>query len=87
MESQVQNESVVLHENSKRSLDMDEIINGVKNQYADLASRGKHEAEQWNQKKVRKKEDATQRQQVHSQYVVLSQHFYLEWLNVLSSSL
>ncbi|KAJ4924112.1 hypothetical protein JOQ06_000352 [Pogonophryne albipinna] len=52
MESQVQNESVVLHENSKRSLDMDEIINGVKNQYADLASRGKHEAEQWNQKKM-----------------------------------
>ena len=86
MESQVQNESVVLRENSKRSLDMDEIINGVKNQYADLASRGRDEAEQWNQKKVRKKEDDTQRQQVHSQYV-LSQHLYLEWLNVLSSSL
>ncbi|XP_034072825.1 intermediate filament protein ON3-like isoform X2 [Gymnodraco acuticeps] len=52
MQSQVQNESVVLHENNKRSLDMDEIINGVKNQYADLASRSKHEAEQWNQKKM-----------------------------------
>ncbi|KAK1876472.1 Keratin type II cytoskeletal 8 [Dissostichus eleginoides] len=52
MESQVQNESVVLRENSKRSLDMDEIINGVKNQYADLASRGRDEAEQWNQKKM-----------------------------------
>ncbi|KAK5847767.1 hypothetical protein PBY51_016870 [Eleginops maclovinus] len=52
MESQVQNESVVLRENSKRSLDMDEILNSVKNQYANLASRTKDEAEQWNQKKM-----------------------------------
>lgn len=54
LESQVQNETVVLSDNSKRSLDMDEIIESVKNQYANMAARTREEAEQWNQKKVKK---------------------------------
>lgn len=52
LESQVQNETVVLSDNSKRSLDMDEIIESVKNQYANMAARTRDEAEQWNQKKM-----------------------------------
>ncbi len=34
---------------------MDEIIESVKNQYANMAARTREEAEQWNQKKVKKK--------------------------------
>ncbi|XP_033481142.1 keratin, type II cytoskeletal 8-like isoform X2 [Epinephelus lanceolatus] len=52
LESQVQNETVVLRDNSKRSLDMDEIIASVRNQYANIAARSREEAEQWNQKKM-----------------------------------
>ncbi|XP_029137089.1 intermediate filament protein ON3-like [Labrus bergylta] len=52
LESQVQNETVVLRDSSKRSLDMDEIVDSVKNQYANIASRTREEAEQWNQKKM-----------------------------------
>ncbi|XP_044043965.1 keratin, type II cytoskeletal 8-like isoform X2 [Siniperca chuatsi] len=52
LESHVQNETVVLHDNSKRSLDIDDIIEGVKNQYANMAARTKEEAERWNQKKM-----------------------------------
>ena len=47
------NERVVVHGDSKRSLDMDEIIAGVKAQYQNMAVRTRNEAEQWNQKKVR----------------------------------
>ena len=57
LESQVQNQTVILRDNTKRSLDMDEIIESVKNQYANMAARSRDEAEQWNQKKVKKKED------------------------------
>ncbi|XP_008285551.1 intermediate filament protein ON3-like, partial [Stegastes partitus] len=52
LESQVQNETVLLRDNSKRSLDMNEIIENVKAQYANMAARGREEAEQWNQKKM-----------------------------------
>ncbi|XP_059184076.1 keratin, type II cytoskeletal 8-like [Centropristis striata] len=52
LESQVQNQTVVLREDSKRSLDMDEVIESVKNQYANLAARSRDEVEQWNQKKM-----------------------------------
>lgn len=52
LESQVQNESVLIRDNSKRSLDMNEIIENVKAQYANMAARGREEAEQWNQKKM-----------------------------------
>lgn len=55
LESQVQNETVILRDDSKRALDMDEIVEGVKNQYANIAARTREEAEQWNQKKVREK--------------------------------
>ncbi|KAK0135662.1 Keratin, type II cytoskeletal 8 [Merluccius polli] len=51
LESQVQKETVVLHDNSKRALDMDEIIASVKAQYQNMATRTREEAEQWNQKK------------------------------------
>ncbi|XP_051283174.1 keratin, type II cytoskeletal 8-like [Dicentrarchus labrax] len=52
LESQVQNETVILRDNSQRSLDMDEIVDSVKRQYANMASRTREEAEQWNQKKM-----------------------------------
>ncbi|XP_037618304.1 keratin, type II cytoskeletal 8-like isoform X3 [Sebastes umbrosus] len=52
LQSHVQNETVVLRDNRQRSLDMDEIVEGVKNQYANVASRTRKEAEQWNQTKM-----------------------------------
>ncbi|XP_053170249.1 keratin, type II cytoskeletal 8-like [Scomber japonicus] len=52
MQSLVQNETVVIRDSSKRSLDMDEIIENVKRQYADMATRTREEAELWNQKKM-----------------------------------
>ncbi|KAM9836256.1 intermediate filament protein ON3-like [Aulostomus maculatus] len=52
LESQVQNETVIIRDNSKRSLDMDEIIESVKKQYADMAARSREEAEHWNQRKM-----------------------------------
>lgn len=55
MQSLVQNETVVIRDSSKRSLDMDGIIENVKRQYADMATRTREEAELWNQKKVRKR--------------------------------
>ncbi|XP_061745515.1 intermediate filament protein ON3-like isoform X1 [Nerophis ophidion] len=51
LESQIQNETVILRENSKRLLDMDEIVEGVKGQYANMAARTREEAEHWNRKK------------------------------------
>ncbi|XP_056287283.1 keratin, type II cytoskeletal 8-like [Pseudoliparis swirei] len=52
LESIIQNETVVLRDDSKRSLDMDKIVEGVKTQYANMAGRTREEAEQWNQKKM-----------------------------------
>ncbi|XP_062270746.1 intermediate filament protein ON3-like [Scomber scombrus] len=52
MQSLIQNETVVLRDSSKRSLDMDEIIENVKKQYANMAARSREEAELWNQKKM-----------------------------------
>ncbi|XP_029308243.1 keratin, type II cytoskeletal 8-like [Cottoperca gobio] len=52
LDSQVQNETVVLHDTSKRALDMDEIVDSVKNQYANMAARSREEVGQWNQKKM-----------------------------------
>ncbi|XP_068165831.1 intermediate filament protein ON3-like isoform X2 [Antennarius striatus] len=52
LESQVQNETVVLRDDSQRSLDMDQIVESVKNQYANMATRSRVEAEQWNQTKM-----------------------------------
>lgn len=52
LESQVQNQTVILRDDSKRSLDLDEIIESVKKQYENMANRSRQEAEHWNQKKV-----------------------------------
>ncbi|KAM7365516.1 hypothetical protein PAMP_016436 [Pampus punctatissimus] len=52
LQSYVHNESVTLQDNSKRLLDMDEIIQSVKNQYAKMAANTRAEAELWNQKKM-----------------------------------
>ncbi|XP_028250922.1 intermediate filament protein ON3-like isoform X2 [Parambassis ranga] len=52
LESQVQNETVVIRDNNKRGLDMDEVIEAVKAQYGNMAARTREEAEQWNQKKM-----------------------------------
>lgn len=46
---------MVLRDDGKRSLDMDEIVESVKAQYANMASRSREEAESWNKKKVKKK--------------------------------
>ncbi|XP_036946593.1 keratin, type II cytoskeletal 8-like isoform X2 [Acanthopagrus latus] len=52
LESQVQNQTVILRDDSKRSLDLDEIIESVKKQYENMANRSRQEAEHWNQKKM-----------------------------------
>ncbi|GAA6227625.1 keratin, type II cytoskeletal 8-like isoform X1 [Lates japonicus] len=52
LESNIQNRTVILPDNSKRSLDMDAIIESVKTQYANMAARSREEAEQWNQRKM-----------------------------------
>lgn len=43
----------MLRDDGKRSLDLDEIVESVKNQYANMATRSREEAENWNKKKVR----------------------------------
>lgn len=53
--SQIQNTTVVVRDTTKRALEMDEVIETVKVQYADMAARSREEAEQWNQRKVRKR--------------------------------
>lgn len=55
LESQVQNKTVIIRNSCKRSLDMDEVVDNVKTQYADMAARSREEAEQWNQNKVRRR--------------------------------
>lgn len=52
LESQVQNQTVVLRDESKRFLDLDDIVESVKKQYENMATRTREEAEHWNQKKV-----------------------------------
>ncbi|XP_019747104.1 intermediate filament protein ON3-like isoform X2 [Hippocampus comes] len=52
LESQIHNETVVIRENSKRFLDMNEIVENVKSQYANIAARTREEAEHWNQKNM-----------------------------------
>ncbi|XP_077426066.1 keratin, type II cytoskeletal 8-like [Vanacampus margaritifer] len=52
LESQIQNETVVIPSNTKRSLDMNEIVESVKSQYGNIAARTRQEAEHWNQKKM-----------------------------------
>ncbi|XP_076017981.1 intermediate filament protein ON3-like [Genypterus blacodes] len=52
LESQVQNKTVIIRNSCKRSLDMDEIVENFKKQYADMASRSREDCELWNQKKM-----------------------------------
>ncbi|CAF98206.1 unnamed protein product, partial [Tetraodon nigroviridis] len=52
LESQIQNETVVLQDNGTRSLDMDQVIESFKNQYATMAARSREEVEYWNKKKM-----------------------------------
>ncbi|XP_061122764.1 keratin, type II cytoskeletal 8-like isoform X3 [Syngnathus typhle] len=52
LQSQIQNETVVIRGKAKRSLDMNAIVEGVKGQYANIAARSKGEAEHRNQKKM-----------------------------------
>lgn len=51
----IRNEKVVLPEDNKRHLDMEDIVKSVEKQYSDLASRAREEAELWNQKKVQQR--------------------------------
>ncbi|XP_069020098.1 keratin, type II cytoskeletal 8-like isoform X1 [Embiotoca jacksoni] len=48
LESHIHNETVIIRNNSKHSLDMDEIVETFKDQYARMATRTRNEAEQWN---------------------------------------
>uniref|UniRef100_A0A6Q2WR81 Keratin, type II cytoskeletal 8 n=1 Tax=Esox lucius TaxID=8010 RepID=A0A6Q2WR81_ESOLU len=52
LQSQVQNETVIVRERNNRALNMDEIIETTKNQYAEMARRTREDAELWNQKKM-----------------------------------
>ncbi|KAL1022117.1 hypothetical protein UPYG_G00022370 [Umbra pygmaea] len=52
MQSQVQNETVIVKERNNRALNMDEIINSAKKQYEEMAARTRVEAEQWNKEKM-----------------------------------
>nr|XP_043872742.1 intermediate filament protein ON3-like isoform X2 [Solea senegalensis] len=63
LESLVQNKTVILPDNRKRYLDMDEIVGTVKNQYARVAARTREEAELWNQRKDALVVSAGQREQ------------------------
>lgn len=57
LKSLVRNDKVVLRENNKRHLNMDDIVKEVNKKYADLAARAREEAELWNQRKVRGSKD------------------------------
>ncbi|XP_037552249.1 intermediate filament protein ON3 [Nematolebias whitei] len=52
LKSLVRNDKVVLRENNKRHLNMDDIVKEVNKKYADLAARAREEAELWNQRKM-----------------------------------
>ncbi|KAI1884883.1 hypothetical protein AGOR_G00214460 [Albula goreensis] len=52
LQSQVQNDTVVLAVDNARVLDMNEVIDQVKAQYEDMAARGREEAEHWHQKRI-----------------------------------
>nr|XP_020456375.1 keratin, type II cytoskeletal 8-like [Monopterus albus] len=52
LESYIQNETVILHDNTKRSLDVGDIIDSAKNQFVNMAALTKVEAERWHQRKM-----------------------------------
>lgn len=52
LHSMIQNETMIIRENNHRSLDMDEIIENAKRQYAEMAARTRDQADHWNQRKI-----------------------------------
>ncbi|XP_077580503.1 keratin, type II cytoskeletal 8-like [Stigmatopora nigra] len=52
LESHIQNETVLIRENSKQSIDMNEIVETVKSQYGHIAARTREEVDYRNQKKM-----------------------------------
>ncbi|XP_055020767.1 keratin, type II cytoskeletal 8-like isoform X2 [Boleophthalmus pectinirostris] len=52
LQSLIQNETLIIRDNNHRLLDMDEIIENAKKQYAEMAARARDQADQWNQKKI-----------------------------------
>ncbi|XP_033835918.2 keratin, type II cytoskeletal 8-like [Periophthalmus magnuspinnatus] len=52
LQSMIQNETLIIRDNNNRSLDMDEIIENAKRQYAEMAVRTRDQADLWNQKKI-----------------------------------
>ncbi|XP_022531066.2 keratin, type II cytoskeletal 8 [Astyanax mexicanus] len=66
LQSLIRNETVVVKTGSNRNLDMDEILQSVKAQYENMASRSREEAEQWNKRKM---DDMVQKAGKHEQDV------------------
>ncbi|KAJ8004124.1 hypothetical protein DPEC_G00155520 [Dallia pectoralis] len=52
LQSQIQNETVTVREPNNRALNVDEIIESAKNQYEEMTTRAREDAERWNQKKI-----------------------------------
>ncbi|KAJ8351665.1 hypothetical protein SKAU_G00231410 [Synaphobranchus kaupii] len=52
LQSQVQNDTVILEVDNTRALDMNEIVEEVKAQYEAMAARGREEAELWHKKRI-----------------------------------
>lgn len=71
---------MVVRDDSKRSLDMDEIIDSVKAQYATMASRSREEVENWNKKKVKKekKELKCRRNKIEGFFLTTDATFVVE---------
>ncbi|KAJ8416702.1 hypothetical protein AAFF_G00325800 [Aldrovandia affinis] len=52
LQSQIQNDTVILEVDNSRGLDMNEIVENVKAQYEKMVARSREEAENWNQKRI-----------------------------------
>ncbi|XP_010891475.2 keratin, type II cytoskeletal 8-like [Esox lucius] len=52
LQSQVQNETVIVRERNNRALNMDKVIESAQIQYEEMAIRAREESELWNQKKI-----------------------------------
>lgn len=50
--SMIQNETLIIRDYNTRSLDLDEIIENAKKQYAEMAARTREQADQWNKRKI-----------------------------------
>ncbi|KAJ8247042.1 hypothetical protein GJAV_G00258120 [Gymnothorax javanicus] len=52
LQSQVQNNTVILEVENTQAVDFNEIVQEVKAQYDEMAARGREEAEQWHKKRI-----------------------------------